>query len=66
LLANDLQKFHLQIKTLTLIVRIAMQQHKLGYVPNFPSYKTTRTACLAQLGTAAGTPIAILWHITPM
>jgi hypothetical protein len=35
--ANDMQKFHLQIKTLTLIVRIAMQQHKLGYVPNFPS-----------------------------
>jgi hypothetical protein len=36
-IANEVQKFHLQINTLTPIVRIDMDQHKLGYVPNFPS-----------------------------
>lgn len=59
-------KFDLWIKPLTLILRIAMQQHKLGYVPNFPSKKTSRTPRLAQVSAAAGTPNAILWHITPM
>jgi hypothetical protein len=38
-----MQKFHLQIKTLRLIVRIDMHQHKLGYVPNFPSKKAQKT-----------------------
>src|SRR3990167_3379937 len=38
--ANAAQAFHLQIKTSTLILHIALQQHKLGYVPNSPNEKT--------------------------
>lgn len=61
-----MQRFHLQIKTLTLIVRIDMDQHKLGYVPNSPSVETQKTPRLAWVCIQSGTRIAIHWHITPM
>jgi len=60
-----MQKFHLQIKTLTLIVRIDLHPHKLGYVPNFPSKKAQKTRRLAWVCAVPGTRIAMHWHITP-